>query len=207
MGERVEMPRYIKISIDVALRICKGKLLVGDKLRGRSILASEYNVSPETIRKAMKLLEDKGVVNVNKGSGIIIRSREKAFEFTESFKDKETLKSIRCNIRSLLEERRMLDRKIEENYNKAMDHLYRFKDSQLIEHIEIKINEKCKHIGKSIGQTKFWHNTGATILGIRRGDNIYISPGPYWEFESGDVLLIVGDEGVLKRTEQYLYEG
>ena len=94
MGQRIEMPRYIKIAVDVAMRIRKGELPEGLKLRGRSILASEYNVSPETIRKSMKLLDDTGVVEVNKGSGVIVKSKDKAYDFINGFKDKESIGMI-----------------------------------------------------------------------------------------------------------------
>ena len=47
-------------------------------------------------------------------------------------------------------------------------------------------------------------NTGATIIGVKRNSKVYISPGPYWEFSENDMLLVVGDEGVLERIENYL---
>ena len=33
-------------------------------------------------------------------------------------------------------------------------------------------------IDKTISETKFWQNTGATIIGIRRDDKLMLSPGP-----------------------------
>lgn len=122
MSERIEMPRYVKIAVDVAARIYKGELLEGKKLRGRSILASEYNVSPETIRKSMKLLEDKGVVDVNKGSGVIIKAPEKAYKFVESFKEKESIGMLRCSMKKLLEDRRNIEKQIQDVNEKIMDY-------------------------------------------------------------------------------------
>jgi len=112
MGQRIEMPRYIKIAVDVAVRIHKGDLPEGVKLRGRSILASEYNVSPETIRKSMKLLDDTGVVEVYKGSGVIVKSKEKALDFINGFKDKESIGMIRSNIKNLLQQRKDIEKDI-----------------------------------------------------------------------------------------------
>ncbi|WP_369074759.1 cation:proton antiporter regulatory subunit, partial [Klebsiella pneumoniae] len=34
-------------------------------------------------------------------------------------------------------------------------------------------------MGKTAAETKFWQNTGATIVAIKRGDELIISPGPY----------------------------
>ncbi|MCM1990908.1 TrkA C-terminal domain-containing protein [Oceanirhabdus seepicola] len=204
MGQRIEMPRYIKIAVDVAVRIHKGDLPEGVKLRGRSILASEYNVSPETIRKSMKLLDDTGVVKVNKGSGVIVKSKEKALDFINGFKDKESIGMIRSNIKNLLQQRKDIEKEINELNEKVIDYSYRFKNSNLIDHVEIEIPESSHIINISIGESRFWHNTGATILGVKREDKVYISPGPYWEFKEKDILLVVGDEGVLDRIKKYL---
>lgn len=206
MSQRIEIPRYIKIAVDVALRIYKGNLIEGDRLRGRSILAGEYNVSPETIRKSMKLLEDTGVVEVNKGSGIVVKSKDKAFDFIEGFKDKENIGMLRSNIKKLFKQRKEIERNINEVYEKIIDHSYRFKNLDLIEPIEVKLCNKCNLLGTSIGKSKFWHNTGATILGVKRATKVHISPGPYWEFQENDILLVVGDESVLDRIKNYLYD-
>jgi len=204
MGQRIEMPRYIKIAVDVAMRIRKGELPEGLKLRGRSILASEYNVSPETIRKSMKLLDDTGVVEVNKGSGVIVKSKDKAYDFINGFKDKESIGMIRSNIKTLLQQRKDIERNISELNEKIIDYSYRFKNANLIEPVEIEIPNSSHIIDKSIGESRFWHNTGATILGVKRDNKVNISPGPYWDFKGKDILIVVGDEGVLDRIKKYL---
>ena len=45
-------------------------------------------------------------------------------------------------------------------------------------------------IGKSIGALKFWQSTGGTIVAIRRGQTVILSPGPYAELYSGDVIIL-----------------
>lgn len=204
MGQRVEIPRYIKIAVDVAMRIYKGELVVGVKLRGRSILACEYNVSPETIRKSMKLLEDTDVVEVNKGSGVIVKSKDKAFDFIQGFKDKENIGMLRNNVKTLLNQKKDIEKQINEINEKIIDYSYRFKNVNLIDPIEVKIPSQSHLIEMSIGQSKFWHNTGGTIVGIKRENKVFISPGPYWEFKENDILLVVGDQGVLDRIQKFL---
>ncbi|MCY6370000.1 TrkA C-terminal domain-containing protein [Clostridium ganghwense] len=204
MGERVEMPRYIKIAVDVALRIYKGYLQEGEKLRGRSILASEYNVSPETIRKSMKLLEDKGVVEVNKGSGVIIKSTKQAYAFVESFKEKESIGALRTNMRKLLQDRTNIEKQIQEVNEKIIDYSYRFRNTELIDPIEVELTSSSTVLGKTIGESQFWHNTGGTIIGVKRNEEVLISPGPYLEFKEGDKLLVVGYNGIADRIKTFL---
>lgn len=50
------LPQYIQIALSIARRIAGGDVPEGAKISGRSKLSSEYNVSPETIRKAVRLL-------------------------------------------------------------------------------------------------------------------------------------------------------
>lgn len=59
-----ELPRsrsakYIKIAVDIATCIARGEYREGQKILGRSSLAGRYNVSPETIRRALAVLEEK----------------------------------------------------------------------------------------------------------------------------------------------------
>lgn len=204
MSERDEMPRYVKIAVDMAARIYKGELEEGQKLRGRSVLASEYNVSPETIRKSMKLLEDKSVVDVNKGSGIVIRSQEKAYQFVESFKEKESISTLINEMKKLMEERNYVEKKMEDVLNKIIDYAYRFKNTDWIIPVEVEIPDESHIIGKTIGEVEFWHNTGGTITGVKRENGIFISPGPYLQFQKGDKILAVGDKGLLNRIIDYL---
>ena len=51
-----ELPQYQRIAYDIAVRVAAGEIPVRRKMSGRSLLASEYGVSPETIRRALKLL-------------------------------------------------------------------------------------------------------------------------------------------------------
>ena len=68
---------------------------IGDKLYGRSSLASEYNVSPETIRRSITLLSDMDIVTVTKGSGIVISSVDNCLKFIDKFKDIDSISSLK----------------------------------------------------------------------------------------------------------------
>jgi len=200
---QTNIPRYLKIAVDIAARIASGKLVVGEKLKGRSILSTEYNVSPETIRRSISLLSDKNVVKINVGSGIIILSREKAIEFLKNFDSDEALAKMRKKLTDLLKDRTELDEEILKTTKQISD-MYKYKRSDLINPVEVVLPELSHVIGKSIGDLQIWHNTGATIIGIIRDNEIIISPGPYFEFENGDRILIVGDEHVVERFNVYV---
>ena len=48
--------RYQQLASDIASRIAEGSYQVGDKIFARSSLASQYQVSSETARKAVCVL-------------------------------------------------------------------------------------------------------------------------------------------------------
>lgn len=64
--ENDSLPQYMQIALSIAGRIAGGDVPEGAKISGRSKLSSEYNVSPETIRKAVRLLSDMRVVDVGR---------------------------------------------------------------------------------------------------------------------------------------------
>lgn len=206
MSNRIVLPEYMKIAVDMAARIFKGEFDEQEKLRGRSTLAGEYNVSPETIRRAMRLLEDMEVVTVNQGSGIYVKSKEKAYRFMERFKQKESIDELKVGIKKLVEEKKRIEEEIEAKINTIIDYADRLKHSNLITPIEITIPKNSHVIGKNIIDTNFWQNTGATIVGIKRKDELIVSPGPYTEFKEGDILIIVGDPFIKSRTDEFLSE-
>ncbi len=200
---QTSMPRYIKIAVDIAAKIISGKLPVGTKLKGRSVLSTEYNVSSETIRRSMSLLSDKNVVDVKVGSGIIVLSKEKAVEFINNFNSDKVISKTRDNLTKLLKQRTVLDKEILKATKQIAD-MYKYRRSDLINPVEVVLPDNSKVLGKSISELQIWHNTGATIIGIIRKDTIWISPGPYFEFACGDKILIVGDEHVVERFNAFV---
>ena len=69
MKQSVVPAQYLQIALDLAGRIARGELAEGSRIYGRSVMASEYSVSPETIRRALRLLADMKVVEVRPQSG------------------------------------------------------------------------------------------------------------------------------------------
>ncbi|MGC3054083.1 winged helix-turn-helix domain-containing protein, partial [Enterococcus faecalis] len=76
---------YQQIAVDVAEKIAEGILHVGDKIHARSTLANQYQVSPETARKAIIVLVDLEIVKAKHGCGFYVASKEKAQDFVTQY--------------------------------------------------------------------------------------------------------------------------
>ena len=109
MTERTQLPRYIKIAQDICGKILTGEFPEGTLLKGRSILGSMYNVSPETIRKALNLLEKEKVVEIKRGVGVYVDSVLHAQQFAESWKSKTLISNKYTELKNLLAEKKELD--------------------------------------------------------------------------------------------------
>ena len=206
MYENSTAPMYQKIALDIANAIYKGHYTEGERLHGRSTLAGRYNVSSETIRRSIKLLEDVDVVKSVKGSGITVLSKEQAFKYINKFRNIESISSYKIKLKSLYENKDSIENEIIETIDSIIKYTGRLSNTKAITPFEIKIREHSKVIGKSIGEVSFWQYTGATIIGIKRNDETILSPGPYATFQLGDVLLIIGEESVYNAVMLFLEE-
>ncbi len=202
--EIIIKPVYQQIAIDIANRIANGEFEVGSKIFGRSTLAGQYNVSPETIRRSMILLEDMNIVEVNQGSGILVKSKEHAYKFVKKFRDIDSMNSLKVEIGNIINEKAKMEEQIQQYINKLIDYSERFKKSNPFAPLEVEIEENCKLIGKSIGEVNFWQHTGATIIGIRRDNKLILSPGPYAVFMKDDIFIMIGEESTYERVHNYL---
>ncbi|OGH96546.1 MAG: hypothetical protein A2039_00530 [Candidatus Melainabacteria bacterium GWA2_34_9] len=204
MSNHEQHPRYVRISIDVANRIVSEDFKENQKIKGRSTLAGEYNVSPETIRRAMALLSDMEVVEVLHNSGVIIKSKEKALEFLSKFSSKENIDYLRSDLNKLISGRNKINDEIQEKIDLILEQSFIFKTSKIIQQHEYQIEKGSWIIGKMISEVKFWQNTGATILGVKKGKEIIVSPGPYFAFEEGENIIFVGNDNVYMRVENFI---
>jgi len=204
MPEKFETPVYARIALDLARKIASGELVAGNRLSGRSLLSSTYRVSPETIRRSMHLLEDMGIVRAESKVGYVVLSREQAQRYVERFKSKVDLQAVRNEIESLLQQKHTIEERIYE----LMDYLARQADRLTsvnpVYPCEVQVDSHSPLVGLTLSETKFWQNTGGTIVAIRRDGRTIYSPGPYAVFQPGDLLLITGDESVEQRVLDYI---
>ncbi len=202
---KIVSPRYQQIAVDIASKIVSGHYEVGDKIYTRSALSSQYSVSSETARRAICILSNVGIVEVSKGSGVIIKSCEKAIKFVKQHKDIKTVNDLKREILGSVERQTKENNYIKELLSELIDKTNRFKASNPFAPFEITIDDNCPFLGKTISDTNFWHNTAATIVSIKRTDTMMMSPGPYAVFTEGDVFYFVGDENCPERVKNYLY--
>jgi len=193
MSKGIVVPIYAQIALDIAVRISKGALKENTKVHGRSVMSSEYGVSPETIRRAMKLLEDVGVVENRPNSGTIILSAQKAGEYVEKLGEQNDVRVHQKKLMELLREQTDISRQIAEISDAIVRINQKFTTASPFNSYEVKVQPTSKLLGKTIGDVMFWQNTSATIIAIRRRDSIILSPGPYAAFQTDDTIVFVGD--------------
>ena len=189
---------YRSIALDLAQRIINGEF--STRLPGRSVLASAYNVSTETVRKAIALLRLKNVVSVSQGKEVSIVSVQNAYKFIEHYKDTETVFSLRQDVDDLLRQKRELDTKLEKVLANIIDYSDKLRNLSPYNPVEVEVPAGSHAVGHSVAKVQLWQHTGATIVAIRRGEHIIISPGPHALILAGDRIVIVGDSGVFERT-------
>ncbi|MCL5057335.1 MAG: GntR family transcriptional regulator [Actinobacteria bacterium] len=182
--------RYVTIAIDIASRIVRGEYREGQKVFGRSTLAGKYNVSPETIRRALILLQDTGIVNVSPGVGVVVRSKRAAETFMAQSGQRQILRDLQERLHILLRQRDNLNQEIEKLTNDLLD--YTFKMAGRFQKIEeIKVNRCSPLVGRSLMEAEFRGKTGATVLAIYRNGEEIVSPRADTIIEVDDVLIMV----------------
>ena len=196
---------YVSIALDIANKILNGEFREKQKISGRSTLASMYNVSPETIRRAIVLLEDMDVVNSSRGSGIDVISKSAAEKFIEKNKSSRYISSIKDEIRDLMQQKKKIDEQIQESFDTIFDYIERFKSDTPYTFIEIKVTADSKKIGKKINEVRLWQTTGTTMVAYRRKGETVISPGPDYVFEEGDTIVVIGSNNVYEKLYEFLY--
>ncbi len=195
---------YQQIAIDIAQQIVNGKFSPEKKLYGRSTLAGMYNVSSETVRKAVALLQDMNVLEVQPQSGVVVRSADSARNFIERFKHIHSMGSLQDDIDALLDQRDEIDRKLVETMRRIVSYAHQLKHLSPYNPIEVKVERGSHCIGRTIAELRFWQNTGGTVVALRRGIELIVSPGPYAIVSEGDSIVVVGNEGVLQDVERYV---
>jgi K+/H+ antiporter YhaU regulatory subunit KhtT len=197
-------PVYSRVALDIAAKIAKGELQEGQKISGRSLTSIEYNVSPETVRRAFRLLSDMKIVDVRQNSGAIVLSKDSAVEYMKKFKDRKDLQILKKQLKDLIAERDGLNERIAEVSNRIVELYERFSMSDPLRSFEFEVPEDSPLLGKTIADSMFWQNTRATIVAIRRGEEIILSPGPYAVFMPHDVIIASGEVDISKSVPQIL---
>ena len=202
MEKMAATSQYLHIARDLAARIAKGEFPEGGKLFGRSMLASGYGVSPETIRRALRLLADMKVVEIKAQSGATVLSTDNARRYLDSFEEHASPQSLRRQFAQLLDQYDALHRQMIQFTRALLKNRVHVVEGEPLPNYEITVPRGSPVIGKSLGELKFWQCTGGTIVAIRRGANTILSPGPYAELYDGDVVILVGTPAAAEASVQ-----
>lgn len=68
--------RTRRVYSSLRTRIVEGELTPGTQLPSHTVLATEYQVSPMTVRQVLALLEQQGMVSREQGRGTFVRERQ-----------------------------------------------------------------------------------------------------------------------------------
>lgn len=189
-------PRYLKISQDICGKILTGEYPEGTLLKGRSILGAAYGVSPETVRKALNLLEKEKIVSSKRGVGVFVESVLHAQQFASRWKSETQISSKYKNLSDLLEQKKELDQKIDSAIEDMKDS-FRYQTTEAVKFSEVTIPADSWIDGKKVGEVYFWNYTEATIVAVIGSDGIAkTSVGPDFTLHIGDRILFVGRDNL-----------
>lgn len=199
--ERSRSARYINIAVDIATRIARGEYREGQRIFGRSSLAGRYNVSPETIRRALAILEERGIVKLQPGIGVTVCNHTAAGNYLAEYGQRQILADIQKRLHNYLQERSRLDAEISELTNELLD--YTFKMANRFQRIhEFRVEPGSPLVGKSLEAVRFRARTGGTVLGIQRNGREIVSPDANTIIEQDDILIVVAPEEAIAQAQE-----
>ena len=197
-------PRYQQIALQIAERIVRNELKVGQKIYARSTLATTFAVSPETARKAINVLSDLGIVDPVHGSGVNIASKQKAQEYLAQYQEVETMQDLRTQIMQSVESQRRELANFSSILDKLVDQTEHFQKTNPLTPIEFELEKDSEKFGLSLGEMNLWQ-TGATVVAILQNAELIVSPGPYATLNQGDTLYFVGASDTGQIVQNFFY--
>lgn len=183
-------PVYSRVAYDIASQIANGKLAEGQRFSGRSLMASQYAASSETIRRAMNLLSNMHIIEIQQNVGATVLSRQHAIAYVEQYQVDNDLRALKARLKELITQRDQLNQDINDTFLKIMELEERFKDSDQFHTYEFTVHAESKAAGKTLEELKFRQSTGGTVVAVRKDDKIQLSPDSKTVLNSGDILVV-----------------
>lgn len=203
--KRVSLPRYQQMAVQIAERIVENRYKVGEKVHARSTLASNFNVSPETARKAINVLVDLGIMEVQHGSGAYVASREKAQDYVEKYRNVQSIHEIRQEILDGVERQQQELNNFSDLLETLVNQTRQARDISPFIPYELTLTEEANHLEKSVVQLNIWQKTGATIVAIQTENELLLSPGPYAKLSVGNTVYFIGNDLSFQRMNNFFY--
>lgn len=198
------LPVYSKVALDIATKIAAGDLQEDTKFSGRSLMSTQYGVSQETIRRALNVLAEMGIVSIQQNSGAVVLSKQRAVDYIKKAQATSNMRSLKRELRNLIAERSRLDDRILDIVNQITDLNDRFTSSDPLRNYEFELSPYSKLVGKTIRESRFWQNTQTTIVAIISNGKTYLSPGPNAVFKAYDILVVAGTPKNLDLVRKYI---
>lgn len=186
-------------------KIVERKYSIGDKIYAASSLASQYNVSAETARRAIAVLQDLEIVEASKGSGVIIKSYEKAAHFVRQFQDVQSVHELQSELMISIQKQHQELLNLQDKTKQLISRTEHFRSVNPFIPYQLEMTAESPCIHQTVQALNFWQNTSSTIVGIRRGNELLLSPGPYVSFEEGDIIYFIGNDESFARVQSFLY--
>ena len=197
--------RYQQIAADLAQQIWEHQYPVGAKLHARSAVAATYGVSPETARKAISILADLGIVEAKHGSGFFVASIERAGEFVTQYQEVASLRDLKGEVLASVTRQKEELTQFSQLLDQLVAQTNRVQQANPLAPFELVLTAEAQHLDETIGTLKIWQNTGATIVALRHGTTLQVSPGPYAKLSVDDCLFFVGNDLVFQRMTHFFY--
>ena len=202
---KITTPRYYKIAVRIARDIAGGSYAEGEKIHARSELTAKYGVSPETARRAILVLNDLGIIEVTQGSGARVLSRQQAQKFISQYEETADMNELRQELLDRLEKHKQSVEDFTRIFHALVEKADRVRSISPMSPYRILIGQSCPFLNKTLSEINFWHLTQATVVAIKHGGELILSPGPYAALHQGDVLFIVGNDASIQRAVSCLH--
>jgi TrkA domain protein len=72
---------------------------------------------------------------------------------------------------------------------------------------QIVLSHESPYVNRTLGDTHLRTRTGASIVALSRSGRVFPSPGPDFELNAGDVLIIVGTSAGLENAAHLINDG
>jgi K+/H+ antiporter YhaU regulatory subunit KhtT len=157
-------------------------------------------VSPETIRRALAILEEREIVELHPGIGVTVRSKPNAEGYLAEYGQRQILADIQHRLHQHLDERGRLDNEIVRLTDELLD--YTFKMATRLQRIqELQVEADSPMVGKSLGEVQFRSRTGGTVLAIQRHTREIVAPEADTIIQAGDVLTVIAPPEAIEQTQ------
>jgi DNA-binding GntR family transcriptional regulator len=206
MKRTLRTPAYLQVARDIAGKIATGDLREGERFSGRSLMSSQYNVSSETIRRALGLLAEMGVIEIKPKVGALVVSRQRAALYLKQYGRSMSMRDLKSKLVKAVAQRKALDSQIDDMITKLTDMAERFRYSDVMQTYEFTIPDQARISGMTIEETAFRKHTGATIAAVRREGEVILSPKSDVRLQSDDTLIVVCDIIDLSEVSAFVNE-